>query len=103
VEFVADTLSSSPEKIKGLADVLGRKTYRNPFFLGQALKAAYDENIIRLNEQIGDWEWDSGAVESLEMPGDVTGLIRMRLDRLTGDTLNVLKLASCLGHSFNLR
>lgn len=103
VEFVADTLSSSPEKIKGLADVLGRKTYRNPFFLGQALKAAYDENIIRLNEQIGDWEWDSGAVESLEMPGDVTGLIRMRLDRLTGDTLNVLKMASCLGHSFNLK
>jgi histidine kinase len=103
VEFVADTLCSDPEKIEDLAGILDRKTYRNPLFLGQALKAAYDENVIRLNERTGSWEWDGGSLESLDMPGDVAELIRMRLNRLPKDTLHVLKLASCLGHAFNLR
>lgn len=100
-EFVADTLSSSPQETKAIADILGRKTYRNPFFLGQALKAAYDENIIRLSEETGSWEWDTRLLERLEIPGEMSGLIMKRLDRLPEDTLGLMKVASCLGHSFS--
>jgi len=103
VGFVADTLSCPPERAKDLADVLGRKTYRNPFFLGQALQAIYDENIIRLNERVGCWEWEIESVKRLPMPEDVVELIQKRLERLPGETLDLLKLASCLGHTFWLR
>lgn len=103
VSFVADTLSCPAHRTRALADVLGRKTYGNPFFLGQALKTAYDENIVKLNECTGCWEWDIESVESLQVPEDVIDLILKRLARIPETTLGILKLASCLGHAFWLR
>jgi histidine kinase len=102
VEFVSDTFGCPSKEIQPLAAILERKTCGNPLFLGESLKAIYNENVVRLNEYTGYWEWKVDSVDSLKMPDSIVELILMRLNKIPKATLDLLKLASCLGHAFGL-
>jgi len=102
-EFVAETLHCPEEKSVTLAETLYRKTWGNPFFLGQLLKSVYDEKLITFNIDKGCWEWKTESIRKLQMPDDVAGLILIKLKKLPEKTLGILKMASCMGNTFDLK
>ena len=102
VKFVAEALHCPEEEVISLAGILYRKTLGNPFYLGQMMKTIYDERLIKFNVHKGGWEWKAEAAESLKVPDDVLDLLLIKLQKLSGETLAVLKLASCLGTVFSL-
>ena len=102
-QFIAETLHCAKEKSQPLAEILYWKTGGNPFFLGQLLQTAYEENLLSFNVKDGCFEWDPAAIHEMPMTDDVIKLMLGKLRKLPAETRKVLKLASCLGNTFNLK
>jgi len=102
-QFIAETLHCAKEKSEPLAEILYRKTGGNPFFLGQLLQSAYEEKLLSFNARDGCFEWDPAAIHEMPMTDDVIKLMLSKLQKLPSDTRKVLKLASCIGNTFNLK
>lgn len=100
--YIADALQGTVEKSYPLAEIMYRKTGGNPFFLGQLLQTVYDEKLLGFNIKDGCWEWDPASVQELEMPDDVVDLMQRKLQRLPEKTRDILKMAACIGNSFDL-
>ncbi len=101
-EFIAEALHCCEERLNTLAATLYRKTYGNPFFLGQMLKSVHDENLIIFNIHKGCWEWEMEKIQRLQMPDDVVEPLLYRLKKLPPKTVDILKLASCIGSTFDI-
>ena len=102
-QFIADTLHCAKEKSEPLAEILDRKTGGNPFFLGQLLQSAYEENLLSFNAKGWMLRVGSAAIHEMPMTDDVINLMLGKLQKLPAETRKVLKLASCLGNTFNLK
>ncbi|MFY9440837.1 MAG: AAA family ATPase [Tepidanaerobacteraceae bacterium] len=101
--FLQETLHSRREKTEKLAKILYRKTYGNPFFLSQMLVSICNQKLITFNIKKGRWEWNEESINSFPIPDDVLVLILSRLNNLTKAQLDILKLASCIGNSFDTK
>ncbi|MBD2494397.1 ATP-binding sensor histidine kinase [Nostoc sp. FACHB-280] len=109
-QLVADTLHCTTERYsqgvasrtQPLTELIERKTKGNPFFITQFLKALYEDGLIKFNYQQGDWECDLAAVNTLAVTADVVEFMASQLQKLPETTQNVLKLAACIGNSFDL-
>lgn len=101
-KFVADSLHSPELQSRDLASILHRKTGGNPFFLGQLLQAAYTQDILRFSMQDDCWKWDAVSLEEMAMTDDVVNLVLSKLQKLPDKTLRILKLAACLGNTFDI-
>lgn len=102
-QFVADTLHCTREQSQPLARILHRKTGGNPFFLGQLLLSAHEENLLSFNAQAGRLEWNPEAISEMPLTDDVINFMLGKLQRLPEETLAVLKLAACIGNMFDLK
>ncbi|NLO96870.1 MAG: AAA family ATPase [Peptococcaceae bacterium] len=102
-EYLAEALHSSGEELGLLADTMYRKTCGNPFFLGQMIKSVYEDKLITFNIQKGCWEWETESIQNLSIPDDVIDFILLKLQKLPQETLDVLKLASCIGSTFDMK
>lgn len=100
--FIEGALNCSGEKTGQLAGVLYRKSYGIPLFLWQLLKSIHAQNLITFDMQKGCWEWDLETIKGLQVPGDVTGLIYGKMQKLSKKSREVLKTASCIGNVFDL-
>ncbi|MGI6486040.1 MAG: AAA family ATPase [Tepidanaerobacteraceae bacterium] len=101
-EYIAETLHCPDKSIDRLVEVLYRRAYGNPFFLSQLLKSVYKENLFTFNMIKGCWEWEENQIQKIQMPEDVIDLILFKLRKLPQNTINILKLASCMGNTFDL-
>jgi predicted ATPase/signal transduction histidine kinase len=119
-QVIADTLNSSTEETKSLAELLFNKTNGNPFFLTQLLQSLYTENLLIYNpsqslssplnkEDWGDektkqggWQWDIEQIQAIGITDNVVELMIGKIRKLDESTQNVLKLAACIGNRFNL-
>ena len=101
--FVAETLRVPPEQAASLAESLYHRSGGNPFFLRQLLDLLHDEGTLFFDLREGRWMWDERAFGHLHGTEDVTALILNKIRRLTEDSRELLKLASCLGNRFDLR
>jgi len=102
-QFVADTLHCTKEQSQPLARILYRKTGGNPFFLGQLLLSAHEENLLSFNVQNGCLEWDPDAISEMPLTDDVINFMLGKLQKLPEETLKVLKMAACIGNMFDLK
>ncbi|CQR70678.1 Serine/threonine-protein kinase PknB [Sporomusa ovata DSM 2662] len=102
-QFIADTLHCEPEKSAPLAEIMHRKTGGNPFFLGQLLQSAYEENLLVFNLKDGCWEWETSAIQDMSLTDDVIDFMLGKLQKLPAATRNVLQLAACIGNIFDLQ
>ncbi|WP_094603994.1 Serine/threonine-protein kinase PknD [Sporomusa silvacetica DSM 10669] len=102
-QFVADTLHYSQAKAEPLARILYRKTGGNPFFLGQLLQTAYEEQLLSFNPQDVCWEWNSVAIQAMPLSDDIINLLLGKLQKLPTEARNVLQLAACIGNIFDLQ
>ncbi|MCC3529785.1 MAG: AAA family ATPase [Microcoleus sp. PH2017_22_RUC_O_B] len=131
-QFVADTLNCPPEKSLPLAQLLFHKTGGNPFFLTQLLKSLYSQKLLQFKfvssknpgdraephlsdfaEQIpehpvkkckitGEWQWDIEQIQEIGITDNVVELMIDNIQKLSGNTQELLKLAACIGNKFDL-
>ncbi len=101
-EVIADTLNESVQS-KLLAQLLFNKTGGNPFFLTQLLKALYQEDLLIYDLPSGRWQWNLTQIQAIGITDyNVVELIARNIRKLSEETQEVLKLAACIGNTFNL-
>ncbi|MFL5348090.1 MAG: AAA family ATPase [Hyalangium sp.] len=103
LQFLADALGRSPESVEPLADVCLRKTEGNPFFLGQFLLSLHEAGMLRFDAPSGGWTWDLEWIVQTPMTDNVVTLMATKIQKLPEDAQRVLRLAACIGNSFDLK
>ncbi|XXX76958.1 AAA family ATPase [Sorangium sp. So ce134] len=101
--LVSDALGRAPQDVAPLSGLVHGKTQGNPFFIGQFLRMLGDDGLLRCEPETGRWEWDLPAIESRAVTDNVVDFMIAKLQRLAAPTRRALKLAACIGHTFDLR
>lgn len=102
-EIVADTLRAKRPDVEPLAGLVFEKTQGNPFFLYQFLKAVHRAKLLSVDPASGAFVWDLESVRRAMVTDNVIDLLVGKLARLDPATQHVVKLASCIGHEFDIR
>ncbi|MBD2186337.1 trifunctional serine/threonine-protein kinase/ATP-binding protein/sensor histidine kinase [Aerosakkonema funiforme] len=100
--LIADTLICPPEIALPLTQQVYTKTKGNPFFSNQFLKALYEDGLINFNFEARYWQCDLAQVKAQCLTDDVVEFMALQLQKLPANTQEVLKLAACIGNSFDL-
>ena len=100
--LVAETMMCSPEQASALTELVYQKTKGNPFFATQFLKGFYEDGEIIFNSEVGCWQCDMVRLRQLTLTDDIIEFMALQLRKLPSETQNVLKLAACIGNSFDL-
>ena len=98
--LIADTLAWPIERVRPLADVVGRNTDHNPFFVGQYLSHLVDLGLLRPSA-LG-WEWDAEAIEAAGLPEDLLAMMTAKLRLLSKAQQELLSAAAVIGARFDV-
>ncbi len=129
-QLIADTLHRDIASVKPLAELVVRKTEGNPFFVNEFLKTLHAENLLTFNLPLsstsptprssgrvqeeslnsppcqggrgGFWQWDIAQIEAMGITDNVVELMIGKVKKLPESTQQVLRLAACVGASFDL-
>jgi diguanylate cyclase (GGDEF)-like protein len=101
-DLITDSLVSTQNPIPEFANLVLNKTNGNPFFIYAFLKELYDEGLLKFSYQDSAWTWDIDEIMKLAITDNVIDLLLARLDKLPEKTREMLKLAACIGHTFDL-
>lgn len=100
--FVSNALEMSIDKIQDLSEDLYRKSAGNPLFLKQLLVHLYDEGLLSFDFDNCSWLWDIESIRQLRPGDDVIDIILKKIKKLTKDTYEAIRLASCIASRFDL-
>ena len=100
--LVADTLYSTAERARPLAELVVAKTHGNPFFVGQFLKTLYIDKLIWFDAESSAWTWKMERITDLGITDNVVELMTGRILHLSDDARQVLRHAAFLGNQFQL-
>ena len=104
-QLIADTLneSAATRRIQSFSELLFSKTQGNPFFLTQLLKTMTSENLLNYETTSDKWQWDIEAIQAIGITDlNIVELIARNIQKLPEVTQKALKLAACIGNTFNL-
>lgn len=101
-QLLADTLHRERETVKPLAELVSQKTSGNPFFINEFLRTIYQENLLTFDRQQKCWQWDITPIEALGITENVVDLMLGKLRKLPETSQKALRLAACVGNSFDL-
>ena len=100
--LLIDTFKSEFLETQTLAQLIFQRTQGNPFFINEFLKYLYTEELIHYHLQLGQWEWDIAEIQKVPITNNVVELIADKIKKLSESTENVIKIASCIGNTFDL-
>jgi PAS domain S-box-containing protein len=100
--LIADTLDRDLIVVRPLAELVIAKTLGNPFFVNEFLKALHRDNLLFFDYQQGSWQWDINTIEQRDIADNVVNLTIDNLKKLPESTQHSLRLAACVGNSFDL-
>lgn len=90
-------IDALPEKVR--AAVL-TKAEGNPFFVEEVIRMLIDQELLERR----DGRWTAvRAIESLDIPDTLNGVLAARIDRLPEEARYVLQIASVIGRQFHTR
>ncbi|MDF5706298.1 MAG: AAA family ATPase [Nostoc sp. S4] len=98
----ADTLICTSAEALPLTQLIYQKTQGNPFFSLQMLKTLHAEEHITFAPEVGRWQYDLNQVQNLKLTDNVVEFMVLQLQKLPEVTQDVLKLAACIGNTFDL-
>ncbi|WOD39082.1 EAL domain-containing protein [Nodosilinea sp. E11] len=101
-QLVADALVCSVPLAAPLASLVYQKTGGNPFFATQFLQALHQEGTIAFDSDRGAWQCDLGQAQQAALGDDVVTFVVQQLQKLPPQTQAIVRLAACIGNSFNL-
>jgi predicted ATPase/signal transduction histidine kinase len=99
-ELVADTLATGVAQVAELSKVIVEKTLGNAFFATEFLKGLAADGLLSCNE--GGWRWDVAEIASRNITDNVVDFMAQRIRRFSGATQTALKMAACIGNTFDL-
>lgn len=99
-QLLADSLRQHPENTLDLTELIMKKTGGNPFFIKQFIKKLEQENLIYFESE---WKWDAEAISNMEVTENVVDLLVGKIQQLSDGAKNVLRLAACIGNSFDIK
>ncbi|MCB0037212.1 MAG: AAA family ATPase, partial [Anaerolineales bacterium] len=99
-QIIADTLHRPSADVQEMAELVFRKTRGIPFFVHEFLQAAYHKQAVFFDYQARRWRWDLEKLSQLESTDSVVDLLVDQLRRLPLPTVNILKIAACVGNEF---
>lgn len=102
MRLVGDLLTSSPEEVADLAEIVFQKTQGNPFFVQQFLGTLVRRDLLVFDTEKGSWQWDVLEIGGADLTDNVVELMVESLQRLSADTRRILTFGACIGHSFDL-
>ncbi len=100
-EMISATLKRPWEESLPLAQVCLIKTKGNPFFLIQFLYMLKEEGLLNQEALQSAWGWDLPAILSCKVTENVVDLMLAKISKLPLPTIEILKLAACIGNSFD--
>ncbi len=101
-KLCADTLRVDEDAVTSLALLVFNKTGGNPFHVNEFLKSLYLEKLLRFLPQKGVWEWDLDQIQERGITDNVVELMAEKIKRLGDEVQDALKLAACMGNTFEL-
>ncbi|MFL5350954.1 MAG: AAA family ATPase [Hyalangium sp.] len=102
VQLVSDTFRCDPGRSAPLARLLWERSGGNPFFIGQLLRALYEDRLIDFDPDAAQWAWDVEVIRARGLTESVIELMTRKLQKLPEATQRVLELAACMGNRFPL-
>ncbi|KYF84365.1 hypothetical protein BE20_42940 [Sorangium cellulosum] len=102
-EIVARSMRAPVAEVRGLAEIVKRKTDGNPFFIGQLLVSLHRQGALRLEVERGRWSADARRAEAHPACDNVGALMAERLENLGPDAARLLSAAACFGMRFDLQ
>ncbi|MEG4799790.1 ATP-binding sensor histidine kinase [Microcoleus sp. ARI1-B5] len=100
--LIADTVRRDRGSVILLAELVVGKTQGNPFFVNQFLRTLYEENLLNFNSDQRNWDWNISKIEAVGITDNVVELMVGKLRKMPDSTQQVLRLAACVGNSFDL-
>ncbi len=100
--FLADSLHVDETQCRPLATLLYQKTLGNAFFVSQFTQRLYEEGLLSFDRQKRRWGWQTNEILQLEISDNVVALMASKIGKLSKTTQNLLQLAACIGHRFDL-
>ncbi|EGK84130.1 GAF sensor signal transduction histidine kinase, partial [Microcoleus vaginatus FGP-2] len=100
--LIADTVRRDRGSVILLAELVVGKTQGNPFFVNQFLRTLYEENLLNFNLQQRNWDWNISEIEAVGITDNVVELMVGKLRKMPDSTQQALRLAACVGNSFDL-
>jgi diguanylate cyclase (GGDEF)-like protein len=101
--LLADTLSCSLEEVSPLAGLVLQKTHGNPFFMNEFLKNLYQDKLLYFSGEKRRWCWDLNEIKQRSITDNVVDLLILRIKKLPPESAELLELAACVGHLFDLK
>ena len=99
----ADALTCDLEAVGPLAQLVYEKTQGNPLFVSQFLRVLHAEGLLTQDRTQGRWTWQLAAIEARQFHDDLLVILGERLGRMPESTQQILQLAACIGHQFELQ
>jgi predicted ATPase len=101
--LIADMLGCPEALAIPLNQMVFAKTKGNPLLIHQFLKDLYYKGLVQFNFDVGHWECDIAKVKALALTDDVVEDMILKIEKLPKHTQEVLKIAACIGKSFDLK
>lgn len=97
-EMIALTLQQDASAVGELAELIGRKTQRNPLFARHLLHLLADDGLLAYDAETASWRWSLEQLASHPGADTVGDLMARRFEQLPAAAQAVLRVMACLGH-----
>ncbi|OWY65740.1 hypothetical protein B7486_40295 [cyanobacterium TDX16] len=102
-QLVFETLKCDREVTKPLAELILETTHGNPFFINEFITYLEAENLLKFDRSRQIWYWDLTEIQLAQAThNNLTELLIKKIQKLDENTQQILKLAACIGSSFEL-
>ncbi|MDM8565645.1 serine/threonine-protein kinase PknK [Candidatus Halobeggiatoa sp. HSG11] len=101
--LLQDTLLSETVQTKQLSDLIYQKTQGNAFFIHEFIKSLYNKKLFFFDVKNQQWQWNIKKIENMSITDNVVELMVNKIKNLSHETIEVLKLAACIGNQFDLK
>jgi PAS domain S-box-containing protein len=101
--LIAETLSCTEARAEAMAEIILKRTQGNAFFAKEFLHTLYQQKLIEFDIARGSWNWSMEKIQNMEITDNVVELMASKLQKLSKNTQDVLKLAACIGNQFELK
>ncbi|QIR38733.1 AAA family ATPase [Tolypothrix sp. PCC 7910] len=102
-QLITDTLHCDQSRATSLAELVIEKTHGNPFFVNEFLKSLYAQELLEFDFDQGVWQWNIADIQATPITNNVVDLMADKIQRLSAQTQQILKLAACIGYQFDLQ
>ncbi|MEM7035008.1 MAG: serine/threonine-protein kinase PknK, partial [Chloroflexota bacterium] len=99
--LVEETLICPTQQTQPLTRIILDQTEGNPFFVHQFLHWLAEQSLLHFDPAQECWAWNLGEIQAIQLNDNIIELLSEKLTILPDETARQIKLAACLGNTFD--